>query len=148
LSSGNCLLTVSHRSVNVKNIMMVEREENQSIPEAKKEKVTTIDDLLVVAGKLYKGLIELSQRENPLEIRRGVMGMNTERESEIVKAQGRNYFFDVEKTKEGKPYLRITESHINKENNESVRNTILVFQEDMHSFIQTLTKMAYKVVKS
>jgi len=73
--------------------------------------------------------------------------MNAERESETVKAQGRTYFLDLESTKEGKPYLRITESHINKEKNESVRNTILVFQEDIHDFMQAFTKMAKKVGK-
>ena len=126
----------------------IEHGERQPLSDHKKEKVITIDDLLILAGKLYKGLIELSQQKNPLDIRRGVMDMNTERESETVKAQGRTYFFDLEHTKEDKPYLRITESHINKENNESVRNTILIFQEDIHEFTQAFTKMAYKVSKS
>ena len=126
---------------------MSESKEQQSLSDKKREKVATIDDLLVNAGKLYKGLIELSQQRHPLDIRRGVSDMNAERESETVKAKGRTYFLDVESTKEGKPYLRITESHINKQNNESVRNTILVFQEDIHDFMQAFTKMAYKVGK-
>ena len=126
---------------------MSESREQQPLSDKKREKVTTIDDLLVNAGKLYKGLIELSQQRHPLDIRRGVSDMNAERESETVKAQGRTYFLDLESTKEGKPYLRITESHINKEKNESVRNTILVFQEDIHDFMQAFTKMAYKVGK-
>jgi len=126
---------------------MSESVEQQPLSDKKKEKVTTIDDLMATAGKLYKGLIDLSQQKHPLDIRRGVSDMNAERESETVKAQGRTYFLDVESTKEGKPYLRITESHINKEKNESVRNTILVFQEDIHEFTQALTKMAYKVSK-
>jgi len=126
---------------------MSESIEQQPLSDKKKDKITTIDDLMVTAGKLYKGLIELSQQKHPLDIRRGVSDMNAERESETVKAQGRTYFLDVESTKEGKPYLRITESHINKEKNESVRNTILVFQEDIHEFTQALTKMAYKVSK-
>jgi hypothetical protein len=126
---------------------MSETIERQSLSDKKKEKIITIDDLLVSAGKLYKGLIDLSQQKHPLDIRRGVSDMNTERESETVKAQGRTYFLDVESTKEGKPYLRITESHINKQNNESVRNTILIFQEDIHDFTQAFTKMAYKVGK-
>jgi hypothetical protein len=125
----------------------IEQGERQPLPDHKKEKVITIDDLLILAGKLYKGLMELSQQKNPLELRRGVMDMNAERVSETVKAQGRTYFFDVEQTKEGKPYLRITESHLNKENNESIRNTILIFQEDIHNFTQTMTKMADKVGK-
>lgn len=124
---------------------MSETIERLSLSDKKKERIITIDDLLVSAGKLYKGLIDLSQQKHPLDIRRGVSDMNAERESETVKAQGRTYFLDVESTKEGKPYLRITESHINKEKNESVRNTILVFQEDIHDFTQALTKMAYKV---
>ena len=127
---------------------LIEHEQRQPLPDNKKEKVPTIDDLLIHAGKLYKGLIELSNQKNPLDIRRGVRDMNTERESETVKAQGHTYFFDLEHTKENKPYLRITESHINKENNESVRNTILVFQEDIHDFTQAFTKIAYKVSKS
>ena len=126
---------------------MSESEKQQPLSDKKREKVTTIDDLLVNAGKLYKGLIELSQQKHPLDIRRGVSDMNAERESETVKAKGRTYFLDVESTKEDKPYLRITESHINKEKNESVRNTILVFQEDIHDFTQAFTKMAYKVGK-
>ena len=126
---------------------MSETIERQSLSDKKKERIITIDDLLISAGKLYKGLIDLSQQKHPLDIRRGVSDMNAERESETVKAQGRTYFLDVESTKEGKPYLRITESHINKEKNESVRNTILVFQEDIHEFTQALTKMAYKVSK-
>jgi len=127
--------------------MMAEGGDKELLPIKKKEKVTTIDDLLIHAGRLYKGLIELSQQRHPLEIRRGVSDMNTERESETVKAKGRTYFLDLENTKDGKPYLRITESHINKNNNESVRNTILIFQEDIHDFTQALTKMAYKVGK-
>jgi len=126
---------------------MFESREQQPLSDKKKEKITTIDDLMATAGKLYKGLIDLSQQKHPLDIRRGVSDMNAERESETVKAQGRTYFLDVESTKDGKPYLRITESHINKEKNESVRNTILVFQEDIHEFTQALTKMAYKVSK-
>ena len=126
---------------------MAKGGEKELLPIKKKEKVTTIDDLLIHAGRLYKGLIELSQQRHPLEIRRGVSDINTERESETVKAKGRTYFLDLENTKDGKPYLRITESHINKNNNESVRNTILVFQEDIHDFTQALTKMAYKVGK-
>jgi hypothetical protein len=126
---------------------MSESKEQQPLSDKKREKITTIDDLMVNAGKLYKGLIELSQQRHPLDIRRGVSDMNAERESETVKAQGRTYFLDLESTKEGKPYLRITESHINKEKNESVRNTILVFQEDIHDFMHAFTKMAYKVGK-
>jgi len=126
---------------------MFESRERQPLSDNKKEKITTIDDLLATAGKLYKGLIELSQRKQPLGIRRGVSDMNTERESETVKAQGRTYFFDLESTKEGKPYLRITESYINKQDNEPKRNTILVFQDDIHEFTQAMTKIAYKVGK-
>ena len=89
---------------------MSESVEQQPLSDKKKEKITTIDDLMATAGKLYKGLIVLSQQKHPLDIRRGVSDMNTERESEMIKASGKTYFLDIEHTKTGKPYLKITET--------------------------------------
>ena len=75
----------------------------------------TIDDLVDKAQELSDGLKKLSKYKHPLDIRRGVRkgvkkSMQDDRESRQMKGSGRTYFLDVEKTKEGKPYLRITES--------------------------------------
>ena len=43
------------------------------------------------------------------------------RQSKQIKGSGRTYFLDVEKTKEGKPYLRITESRKGEGGRGSVR---------------------------
>jgi hypothetical protein len=49
-------------------------------------------------------------------------------ESVTLKARGKTYFFDIRKTKEGKPYLGITESHLKKESQEPQRDRKLVFR--------------------
>jgi len=41
--------------------------------------------------------------------------MNDENPSKQIKGSDRTYFLDIEETKEGKPYLRITESRKGKE---------------------------------
>ena len=127
---------------------MTESGESQPKPNKKKDTITTIDDCILNAGKLYKGLIKLSQQRHPLEIRRGVRGLQTESENEILKTIGRTYFFDLEKTRNGKPYLKITESRLDKKNNESIRNTILVFEENIEEFSKVTSRMATKVNRS
>ena len=127
---------------------MTESRESLPKPNKKKETITTIDDCILYAGKLYKGLIKLSQQKHPLDIRRGVRGLQTESENEILKTIGRTYFFDLEQTRNGKPYLKITESRLDKKNNESIRNTILVFEENIEEFSQVISRMATKVNRS
>ena len=105
----------------------------------------SIDDLLVVAEYLYKGLINLSNQRHPLSVYKGVKNMETSNEHEMVKASSRTYFFDMETTKTGKPYLKITESRINKETKEQQRNSILIFQEDVLQFTGTMNAMAKRI---
>ena len=105
----------------------------------------TIDELLVLAEYLHKGLINLSNQRHPLSVFKGVKNMETSNEHEMVKTSSRTYFFDIETTKLGKPYLKITESRIDKDTKEAQRNTILVFQEDMLQFTGTLNVMAKRV---
>jgi len=105
----------------------------------------TIDELLVLAEYLYKGLINLSNQRHPLSVYKGVKNMETNNEHEMVKTSSRTYFFDIETTKNGKPYLKITESRIDKDTKQAQRNTILVFQEDMLKFSGTLNAMAKRI---
>ena len=125
---------------------MSESGEKQSEPFKRKESITTIDDLLVTAGKLYKGLIELSQSKHPLDIRKGVMGMYNERKGgEIIKTSGKTFFLDIEETKNGKPYLKITESRKDGKNGEQIRNSIIIFQEDIREFAQAITRVSFQI---
>ena len=125
---------------------MSESWENQSESIKKKEGITTIDDCLVFAGKLYKGLIELSNQKYPLDIRKGVKGMFNERNGgEMIKASGKTYFLDIEQTKNGKPYLKITETRKDAKNGDQIRNSIIVFQEDIREFSQAITRIGFQI---
>jgi len=124
---------------------IIEQGERKPLPDIKKEKVPTVDDLLIYAGKLYKGLISLSNQKNPLEIRRGVNGMYEQKGSEIIKAIGRTYFLDIEKTQAGKPYLKLTESRKDAKNGEQVRNTIYVYQEDIKPFAEAIARISLQI---
>ena len=105
----------------------------------------SIDDLLVIAEYLYKGLINRSNQRHPLSIYKGVKNMQPNNEHEMLKTSSRTYFLDIETTKNGKPYLKITESRINKETQEQTRNTIIIFEKDLLKFTGTFNTMSKRV---
>ena len=113
--------------------------------EPDREPFTTIDDCLEKAQALFAGLKRLSEYKHPLDIRRGVgkgvkKRMPDNQPSKQLKASGRTYFLDVQKTREGKPYLRITESRKG-EGDKFERNSINVFPEDAKEFAQAVSEM-------
>jgi hypothetical protein len=113
-----------------------------------REPFTTIDDLVQKAQELFSGLKKLSEFKHPLDVRRGirkgvVKSMNDDRESRQVNGSGRTYFLDKETTKEGKPYLKITESR--KGEKKFQRNSIYVFPEDADEFAQAVSEMTSKL---
>lgn len=116
-----------------------------------REPFTTIDDLVKQARELFRGLRRLSEYKHPLDIRRGIVirkgvmkRMNKDRLSKQVKASGRTYFLDVEQTKEGKPYLRITESRKG-DGEQWERASINVFPEDADLFAEAVSEMVSKL---
>ena len=109
----------------------------------------TIDDLIEQAHNLFSGLRRLSEYKHPLDVRRGIRkevenDMTDDTQSKQIKASGRTYFFDIERTKEGQPYLRITESRKG-EGDRWERNRIHVFPEDTDTFAQAVSEMVSKV---
>jgi len=105
----------------------------------------TIDDCVRIAQELSAGLAKLSEITYPLEIRRGIRKevstpMKDKRASKQMKAAGRTYFFDVEETREGKTYLRITESRKGKDD-AFERNSIHVFPEDAANFSDAVAEI-------
>jgi len=101
------------------------------------------------AQDLYAGLGRLSEYKHPLDIRRGIRkgvmkNMNNDKQSMQIKGGSRTYFFDVEKTKEGKRYLRITESRKG-EGDKWKRNRINVFLEDAGEFARAVSEMTSKL---
>jgi hypothetical protein len=116
-----------------------------------REPFTTIDDLVKQARQLFRGLRQLSEYKHPLDIRRGIVirkgvmkRMNKDRLSKQVKASGRTYFLDVEQTKEGKPYLRITESRKG-DGDQWERASINVFPEDAALFAEAVSEMVSRL---
>lgn len=91
------------------------------------------------------GLRKLSEFKYPLDIRRGVgkgvkKRMSDDKQSRQIKGSGRTYFLDIQKTRGGKPYLRITESRKG-EGDKFERNSINVFPEDADEFAQAVSEM-------
>lgn len=109
----------------------------------------TIDDVRLKMQETMRILDELAEQKHPLKIRRGrVKGVSDMRDdkqpSEQLSGAGRTYFFDVETTKDDKPYLRITESRKGK-GDEWERSSVLVFPEDAEAFAERVAKMTRKL---
>jgi hypothetical protein len=101
------------------------------------------------ARELAAGLQNLTKCKHPLDIRRGVGkevkdDMNHNQPSKQIKGHGRTYFLDVEKTREGKAYLKITESRKGK-GDTFERNSVNVFPEDAETFAQAVSEMIGKL---
>ena len=126
-----------------------DNEGSRAGPDPQRDPFITIDDLVAQAQELVRGLRQLSQYKHPLDIRRGVRKgvsahMKGDRPSKQLKASGRTYFLDIEQTREGQAYLRITESRKG-QGGEWERHSIHLFPEDADAFVQALTAMAAKL---
>ena len=122
---------------------------SKSNPKPEHPTFITIDDCVNQAQDLFSGLQKLSQIKYPLDIRRGIRkevkdDMEEDKISHQLKGSGRTYFFDMEKTREGKAYLRITESRKGK-GDKFERNSIHVFPEDAVSFARFVSAMTRKL---
>lgn len=73
---------------------------------------------------------------------------DTNHGSKMVKAGRRTYFFDIKETKDGKFYLVINENWFRGEGEqeESVRNTLMVFPESAQEFAFATNEMLSKIV--
>ena len=59
-------------------------------------------------------------------------------DSKMLKCPNKTIFFDTYEAKNNSKYLRITESRYNKETKQSVRYSIILFNEDLEGFRKTL----------
>jgi len=116
--------------------------------------LTTIDDCIVLAHQLVVQLDQLGKLKYPLDIRKGSAMKQGRREvervtdavaSKIVKAGGRTYFFDVKRTKEGQPYLVITESRFQGAGKDRERVSLTVFAEHAKEFLKAVEEAATKL---
>jgi hypothetical protein len=73
------------------------------------------------------------------------MTMTDQTESKTVKAGSKTYFFDLKETKEGQPYLTITESRFKGEGQEHQRSSIMVFSDHAQDFLEVAQEMIEKI---
>lgn len=59
--------------------------------------------------------------------------------SKMLKAGGKNYFFDVKTASNGSNYLTITDSYKNKEG-QNVTNRTMIFKDHIQGFMETLAE--------
>jgi len=64
-----------------------------------------------------------------------------EQKSETIRAGSKTYFIDLKETKEGKPFLVITESRFKGEGEDHERISIAVFPEYSKAFLSALQEM-------
>jgi hypothetical protein len=114
-----------------------------------REPFITLDDALQKAQELTVLLTQLGQYKHPLAVRRGrrkeVMDMADSEESKQLNGAGRTYFFDVKRTREGKPFLIITESRKAKDGDGFERSSLNVFPEDGEAFAEAVAEMTAKL---
>jgi hypothetical protein len=114
----------------------------------------TLDDALVMARKLLTNLTELSTLTYPFAVRKGVINMAQERDTKqtskegiSLKAGATTYFFDFRETKQGAPFLSITESRGKGEGQGFQRTTINVFADQAEEFAKIVYRTAGEVVR-
>ena len=132
---------------------MPKERESKFEGDSGREPFATIDDLVDKAEDLASGLRKLSETRRPLDIRRGVkkgkevIDMPDDGDSITVKAGARTYFFDLKETKEGKPFMVITESRFKGEGKQRERVSMTVFPEEAKEFSKATKAMTNKVAK-
>src|SRR5688500_12623437 len=91
----------------------------------------TIDDLAKKLGEANSILAQLAAFKHPLAVRRGMgkevkaMAYDGTSASKQIRAGASTYFLDIEEARNGKKYLRITESRFMGEGKERERSSIV-----------------------
>jgi hypothetical protein len=114
----------------------------------------TLHDALAMARSLLANLTELSNLTYPFAVRNGVINMAQERDSKqavkeglSLKAGATTFFFDLRETKQGAPFLSITESRGKGEGKGFERKTINVFADQAEEFAKIVYRASGEVVR-
>ena len=89
----------------------------------------------------------LGEYKHPLSVRKGVMRVSEAEESKIVKAGSRTYFLDRKLSKDGRPFLVITESRFKGEGEDRERTSIVVFPDHAAAFGEAISEMINGLVR-
>ena len=71
--------------------------------------------------------------------------MTDSNDSRTVKAGAKTYFFDLKQSKEGQPYLTITESRFKGEGQDRERASIVAFPDHSQDFLAATQEMIKKL---
>ena len=130
--------------------MLPMQERNGGVPGSKPDsQITTIDDVIQLAQELLTHLNQLGEYKHPLDVRRGRKEVgdivDKSERSKTLKTSSKTYFFDIKDTREGKPYLVITESRFKGKGEDRERQNIIVFQENAQDFSEAVSEMVTKL---
>jgi hypothetical protein len=119
----------------------------------KRKSFVTIDDVAHMAKELLDKITALCECRHPLDIRRGVGSPDGEgntldinETSRVLRVGAKAYFFDLRKTKDGQPYLSITESRPKEMSAERERRKILVFANEARRFGDAVAAMIARLI--
>lgn len=71
--------------------------------------------------------------------------MADQNNSQVVKAGSRTYFLDLKETREGQPFLTITESRFKGKGQDRERVSITVFPDHTQEFLEAIQTMVKKL---
>jgi hypothetical protein len=71
--------------------------------------------------------------------------MADQNESKTVKAGSKTYFFDLKETKEGQPFLTITQTRFMGEGQDRERASIVIFPDYARDFLEATQEMIQKL---
>lgn len=107
----------------------------------------TLNDLVQQSEKLYKDLLILSETDDPAAFLGGIIEIPSEKESVTLHSGGRTFFFDTGKTKNNRGYLKITETHIEGVEKKPVRNSVVIFENQLSDFYIALSRLILNLQK-
>ena len=65
-----------------------------------------------------------------------------DKNNRVIRAGSTTYFLDIKQTRDGQPYLLITESRFKGEGIEHERKSIIVFKDKVQEFSRGITELA------
>jgi len=122
-------------------------EKTPIIPDKRENFSATLAELVHQSEKLYKGLLQLGENEDPAALLGGSIELPKEKESVTLRAGGRTYFLDTGKTKNDRGYLKITETHVEGEEKKPIRNSVIVFEDQLSEFYLALSRLIVNLKK-
>jgi hypothetical protein len=123
-----------------------EESEQQGVVQVVTESATTEPGQEVAVAQTTQTTVQ--PQSEPAQVpaddnRQVYANQQDDRISKVIRAGRRTYFFDVQKTTDGKNYLKITESR--QRGPDRLRSSILVFPEDIQEFSEVFNEMAKEV---